>query len=67
VAYAPAEVQGIDPSEGQLKYGRERPVTRMAKFRQGDAMALPFPDHSFDLAVMALVIFFVPDPANGVT
>src|SRR5258708_8967384 len=29
-------------------------------------MALPFPDNSFDVAIMALVIFFVPDPAKGV-
>jgi SAM-dependent methyltransferase len=29
-------------------------------------MALPFPDDRFDAAVMALVIFFVPDPAKGV-
>jgi ubiquinone/menaquinone biosynthesis C-methylase UbiE len=29
-------------------------------------MALPFPDGKFDAAVMALVIFFVPDPARGV-
>jgi ubiquinone/menaquinone biosynthesis C-methylase UbiE len=28
-------------------------------------MALPFPDNRFDLAIMALVIFFVPDPAKG--
>ena len=63
---APTEVQGIDPSEGQLKYARARPATRKAEFRQGDAMSLPFPDNSFDLAVMALVIFFVPDPAKGV-
>jgi SAM-dependent methyltransferase len=29
-------------------------------------MALPFPDDTFDAAVMPLVIFFVPDPARGV-
>jgi SAM-dependent methyltransferase len=63
---APASVQGIDPSEGQLAYARTRPAARVAQFRQGDAMALPFPDNTFDAAVMPLVIFFVPDPARGV-
>lgn len=63
---APAEVQGIDPSEGQLAFARARSAARMAQFRQGDAMALPFSNASFDAAVMALVIFFVPDPAQGV-
>ena len=63
---APAEVHGIDPSEGQLAFARARPQARMAQFRQADAMALPFPDHRFDAAVMALVIFFVPDPVKGV-
>jgi SAM-dependent methyltransferase len=55
--HAPAEVQGIDPSDGQLTYARTRPATRIAQFRQGDAMELPFPSHRFDVAVMALVIF----------
>jgi SAM-dependent methyltransferase len=36
------------------------------EFRRGDAMALPCNDESFDAAVMALVIFFVPEPAKGV-
>jgi SAM-dependent methyltransferase len=63
---APASVQGIDPSEAQLAYARMRPASRLAQFRQGDAMAQPFPDDSFDAAVMPLVIFFVPDPARGV-
>lgn len=63
---APASVQGIDPSEAQLAYARMRPASRLAQFRQGDAMAQPFPDDSFDAAVMPLVIFFVPDPPRGV-
>jgi SAM-dependent methyltransferase len=63
---APVSVQGIDPSEAQLAFARTRPASRIAQFRQGDAMALPFPDDSFDAAVMPLVIFFVPDPPAGV-
>jgi len=63
----PAEVQGIDPSEGQLAFARTRPASRLAKFQQGDAMALPFADGGFDAAVMALVLVFVPDPAKGVS
>ncbi len=63
---APATVHGIDPSEGQLAFARTRSAARVAQFRQGDAMAQPFPDDTFDVAVMALVIFFVPDPAKGV-
>jgi len=63
---APAEVQGIDPSEAQLAFARGRPSARAATFLQGDAMALPFEADRFDAATMALVIFFVPDPARGV-
>jgi ubiquinone/menaquinone biosynthesis C-methylase UbiE len=63
---APAEVQGVDPSEAQLAFARARPAGRLATFREGDAMALPCPDASFDAAAMALAIFFVPDPAKGV-
>lgn len=63
---APAAVQGIDPSDGQLAFARTQPALQMAQFRKADAMALPFPDHSFDMAVMPLVIFFVPDPRKGV-
>lgn len=63
---APASVDGIDPSEEQLAYARALPSLRNARFRPGNAMALPFPDDVFDAAVMPLVIFFVPDPAKGV-
>ena len=63
---APTAVDGVDPSEGQLSFARSRPASRIAKFTQGDAMALPYPDKAFDVATMALVIFFVPDPKKGV-
>lgn len=62
---APAAAHGIDPSEAQLAFARARPGARGATFHRGDAMALPFADNSFDAATLALVIFFVPDPAKG--
>ena len=63
---APAEVQGIDPSEAQLSFARARCVGQTVQFHRGDALALPFGEDNFDAAVMALVIFFVPDPAKGI-
>lgn len=63
---APSDILGIDPSDGQLDFARLRHTADIARFEQGDAMALPCDDQSFDAAVMALVIFFVPEPAQGV-
>ena len=63
---APAGVEGIDPSEGQLAFARTRPAGRVARVAIGDARSLPYPAGRFDAAVMALVIFFVPEPAKGV-
>ena len=63
---AAKEIQGIDPSDDQLAFARRRLARAPATFRVGDAMALPWADGQFDAAVMALVIFFVPQPARGV-
>jgi SAM-dependent methyltransferase len=63
---APNEVRGIDPSEAQLDFARKRSAARLVKFDHGDAMALAIPADMFDVAVMALVIVFVPAPAKGV-
>ncbi len=63
---APAAVSGIDLAPAQIAYAQARPAGRLAEFRQGDAMALPYADGSFDAVAMALVIAFVPDPAKAV-
>jgi SAM-dependent methyltransferase len=63
---APGAVSGLDPSAAQLDFARTRPALQSVRFEQGDAMALPWPDDSFDAAVMPLVLFFVPEPAKGV-
>jgi SAM-dependent methyltransferase len=63
---APTEIQGVDPSDAQLSFARSRHRARVAQFQSGDATALPFADDRFDAAAMALVIFFVPEPAKGV-
>jgi ubiquinone/menaquinone biosynthesis C-methylase UbiE len=63
---APAAVTAIDPSAEQLAYARGRPGVGAVDFQVGDAQAMTFADASFDVAVMALVIHFVPDPARGV-
>ena len=62
----PAHVDGIDPSPGQLAYARTRLQGRSTSLHLGSATQLPFADAAFDAAVMALVIFFVPEPEKGV-
>jgi SAM-dependent methyltransferase len=63
----PADVQAFDPSQGQLAYARQRlPAGAPVTWTSGDAMRLPVANSASDAAVMALVLFFVPDPAAGV-
>ncbi len=62
---APKSIVGVDPSPQQLAYARERHTAGIAQFHQAGAMDLPIADATVDAATMALVIFFVPDPAKG--
>lgn len=62
----PATVVGVDPAPAQLAFARERPLAAEVRFVDGDALALPLPDASVDATVMALLLFFLPDPAQGV-
>src|SRR5438876_2906141 len=50
--WAPAEVQGVDPSDAQLSFARTRPLGQIVKFQWGGALSLPFSEAEFDVAVM---------------
>ena len=63
---APATVMAIDPSDEQLAFARTRPGAKIAKFEVGDAQKLPFGNATFDVAIMALVLSFLLDPAKAV-
>ena len=64
---APVSVQAFDPAPAQLDYARKRlPKDAQVHWNLGDALHMPLADTSVDIATMALVLFFVPDPAAGV-
>lgn len=63
----PSALHGIDPSEAQVAYAKSRKSISNGTFRTADAQSLPFEDASFDVATMALVIPFVPDPKKAVS
>jgi SAM-dependent methyltransferase len=62
---AATAIEALDPSAEQLAHARALLAGKPVTFHQGDAMALPLADRSVDAAQMALVIFFVPQPARG--
>jgi SAM-dependent methyltransferase len=63
----PSGVQAFDLSPQQLAYARNRlPAGAPVTWARADAMRLPVADAAADAAVMALVLFFVPEPAVAV-
>jgi SAM-dependent methyltransferase len=62
----PSSVIAVDPAPAQLAFARRRIAVESVRFLEGDAQALPLPDASVDVAVMALVLFFLSNPALGV-
>jgi len=63
----PEAVEGLDPSEAQLAFARLRHRAGLANYKVGSALQLPYEDDVFDVAIMALVIFFVSEPARAVS
>ena len=64
---SPAEVRGVDPSEGYVAYARAHVEDGRARFDVGDAMALPYESGCFDVVVCGLVLNFVPEPATALS
>lgn len=56
------EYVGVDLTRAMLERATRARTTRRVRFVQGDAMNLPFPDASFDHAVLHLILAIVPDP-----
>jgi ubiquinone/menaquinone biosynthesis C-methylase UbiE len=61
----PLHVSAVDPAADQITYARTKPTAKRVNFHQAGAQELPFADGEFDVAAMALVITFVPDPAQA--
>jgi ubiquinone/menaquinone biosynthesis C-methylase UbiE len=61
----PHTLAAVDPSEDQIAYARTTAAAAHLQFRVGDAQSLPFAAAEFDVATMALVITFIPDPAKA--
>ena len=57
----PAEVQGIDPSEGLVGFAQQHLVDPRFHAQVGDARKLLFEDGSFDAIVSGLVLNFIAD------
>jgi SAM-dependent methyltransferase len=62
----PASVLGIDASAGFVAHARAHTADARASFEVGDAQALAVEPGSFDAAVSALMLNFLPEPGRAV-
>ena len=63
---SPTLIEAVDPSEYQINVAKERQLPNLVNFGIGDAEQLTNNDDHYDYAIMALVLFFVPNPDKGV-
>jgi ubiquinone/menaquinone biosynthesis C-methylase UbiE len=57
----PRALSGLDPAKDQIAFAKRRKGADRIDYRIGDALCLPYRDREFDVAVMALVIGYLPD------
>ncbi len=63
---APAQVKGIDRSEGFVAFARNQTSDKRVDFEMGDAQTLPVETGTWDVAVSGLVLNFVPEHHRAV-
>lgn len=63
----PAEVHGIDPSDGYLALARDQLRDERVRFDVGDARNLPLESDDYDVVVSGLVLNFIPDIQAGIS
>lgn len=61
----PAQIDGIDPSEGYLALAREQLRDPRVRFDVGDARHLSAESERYDAVVSGLVLNFIPDLSTG--
>lgn len=61
-----AAATGIDRAPDMIAAARARGAASDARFIEGDALALPFGDGSFDVVVAVTLLCFVPDAQGAV-
>jgi ubiquinone/menaquinone biosynthesis C-methylase UbiE len=64
--FAPARVAGVDASPQQIEFAHAHRARPVVSFETGDAMALSFPEASFEVAVCGLGLNYVPEPEGAV-
>ena len=63
--FAPVRVAGVDVSHQQIEFARAHRARPAVSFETGDAMALSFPEGSFEVAVCGLGMNYVPEPERA--
>jgi SAM-dependent methyltransferase len=62
---APASIAGVDASPEQIEFACHHRARPKVTFQTADAIALPFPASSFDVAVCGLGLNYIPHPIEG--
>jgi SAM-dependent methyltransferase len=62
---AAVEIIATDLNQPMLDHAAAKPGMGRVKFRQADALALPFPDRTFDAIICQFGIMFFPDRVAG--